>query len=68
MIIDDAINIMKVLKGTLVSYEIVERKQQQQLYKLYDSVFVSGLNYAIEDQILRITVQVILEANESGIK
>jgi hypothetical protein len=68
MIIDDAVNIMKVLKGTLVSYEIVERKQQQQLFKLYKSVFVSGLDYAIEDQILRIKVQVILEPNESAIK
>jgi hypothetical protein len=67
MIIEDAINIMKVLKGTLISYQILEKKDQQKLYKLYDSVFVSGLEYSIEDQILRITIQVILEPNNSVI-
>lgn len=60
MIIEDAINIMKVLKGTLITYQIVERKDRNKLYKLYDSVYVSNIEYSIEDQILRIKIQVIL--------
>ena len=51
---------MKVLKGTLITYHMIERKDQQKLYKLYDALFVSGLEYSIEDQILRIKIKVIL--------
>ena len=69
MIIQDAINVMKVLKGALISYRITkEDNPLKQMYQIFDKVYIKSVSYQIEDQILKIILTIFIFVDSSLIQ
>ena len=69
MVIEDATNIMKVVKGILVIYEedeSVELGPDQKPFKINDEISVYKFAYAIENSIFKIFIKTGKTAGEAA--